>query len=85
MALATHVARLIRATDVIDIFADVMQTRGVPEHIRSKNGPEMIVKNLRRWRGHDNTVRPHGSLGYRPPVPETAYARPLIAEEHRAT
>ena len=37
------------ASDVIDIFADVMQTRGVPEHIRSDNGPEMIAKNLRRW------------------------------------
>jgi transposase InsO family protein len=35
--LAIHVARRIRATDVIDVFADVMQTRGVPEHIRSDN------------------------------------------------
>jgi len=49
--LAIHVARRIRATDVIDIFADVMQTRGVPEHIRSDNGPEMIARNLRRWLG----------------------------------
>jgi len=109
---------------VIDIFADIMQTRGVPEHIPSDNGPEMIAKNLRRWlarvgaksvyitpgspwengycesfngrlrdellngeifytlreaqvlierwRIHYNTVRPHGSLGYRPPAPETA-------------
>ena len=24
-----------------------------------------------RWRRHYNTVRPHGSLGSRPPVPET--------------
>lgn len=23
------------------------------------------------WRRHDNTVRPHSSLGYRPPAPET--------------
>jgi transposase InsO family protein len=49
--LAIHVARRIRATDVIDIFADVMQARGVPEHIRSDNRPEMIAKNLRRWLG----------------------------------
>ena len=24
-----------------------------------------------RWRIHDNTVRPHSSLGGQPPVPET--------------
>jgi len=33
------------------------------------------IKELRvlaeRWRTHYNTVRPHPSLGYRPPAPET--------------
>src|SRR3712207_6188221 len=31
------------------------------------------------WRDHYNRVRPHSSLGYRPPAPETlqAIARPL--------
>ena len=33
------------------------------------------MKELRvlaeRWRVHYNTVRPHSSLGYRPPAPET--------------
>ena len=24
------------------------------------------------WRRHYNTIRPHSSLGYRPPAPETA-------------
>jgi transposase InsO family protein len=32
------------------------------------------IKELRvlaeRWRKHYNTVRPHSSLGYRPPAPE---------------
>ena len=25
---------------------------------------------IEQWRVHDNTVRPHSSLGYRPPAPE---------------
>jgi transposase InsO family protein len=48
-SLAICPARRIRANDVIDIFADVMIERGVPEHIRSDNGPEMVAKSLRRW------------------------------------
>jgi putative transposase len=31
-----------------------------------------------RWRKHYNTVRPHSSLGYRPPAPET-YSLPQVA------
>ena len=34
---------------MIGIFADVMVERGVPEYIRSDNGPEMIAKVLRNW------------------------------------
>ncbi|MCZ4263082.1 transposase, partial [Limimaricola sp. G21655-S1] len=26
---------------------------------------------IERWRKHYNTVRPHSSLGYRPPAPES--------------
>ncbi len=26
---------------------------------------------IERWRQHYNTIRPHSSLGYRPPAPET--------------
>ena len=121
--LAIYVARRIRARDAIDVFADLMLVHGVPDHIRSDNGPEMIAKNLRRWlerlgtrtmyitpgspwengycesfngklrdellngelfytlreaqviierwRVFYNTLRPHSSLGYRPPAPET--------------
>ena len=30
---------------------------------------------IERWRQHYNTVRPHSSLGYRPPAPETVLAQ----------
>ena len=26
-----------------------METHGIPEHIRSDNGPEMVAKRLRQW------------------------------------
>ena len=109
---------------VIEALADVMVERGVPEHLRSDNGPQFVAKDLRqwllintgaktmyiedpalhgrtatvvsfnsklrdeflngeifyslkelrvlaeRWRVHYNTIRPHSSLGYRPPAPE---------------
>ena len=128
-ALAIYAARRIRAKDAIEVFADLMSVHGIPEHIRSDNGPEMIAKNLRRWlarlgtkaiyitpgspwengycesfngklrdellngeifytlreaqvlieqwRGQYNTIRPHSSLGYRPPAPETHYPEEL--------
>ena len=32
---------------VIEALADVMVSKGVPEHIRSDNGPEFVARNLR--------------------------------------
>jgi transposase InsO family protein len=107
---------------VIEVLADAMVMKGIPEHLRSDNGPEFVAKDLRqwltdtgartlyiepgspwengycesfnsklrdeflngeifysmkelrvlaeRWRVHYNTVRPHSSLGYKPPAPE---------------
>jgi len=34
---------------------------------------------IERWRVHYNTVRPHSSLGYRPPAPQTWAAEPVFA------
>ncbi len=31
---------------------------------------------IEQWRVHDNTVRPHSSLGYRPPAPEVVLMAP---------
>ncbi|MEO6965395.1 MAG: IS3 family transposase [Acidobacteriaceae bacterium] len=121
--LAIRVARRLRSHDVIDTLADAMVSHGIPEHVRSDNGPEFVARDLRKWlanagsktlyiepgspwengycesfnsklrdeflngeifyslkeaqvlaekwRVHYNTVRPHSSLGYRPPAPET--------------
>ena len=40
------------------------------------------------WRQHDNTVRPHSALGYRPPAPEARVWLPLarpLRLEHELT
>ncbi len=122
-ALAIRVARRLKASEVIDVLADLFLTRGTPSHIRSDNGPEFAATAVKawiagvgsktayiepgspwengyvesfngkfrdellacevfntlaeakvlieQWRVHYNTARPHSSLGYRPPAPET--------------
>ncbi len=45
--LAILVARRIGAQEVIKILAKVMLLRGIPEHIRSDNGPELTARVLR--------------------------------------
>jgi len=120
--LAMRVARRITSQDVIDQLFHLFIFRGVPEHIRSDNGPEFTAREIRKWlnrlgvktlfiepgspwengyiesfngklrdellnrevfttlteamvlieewRREYNQVRPHSSLGYRPPAPE---------------
>src|ERR1019366_9829601 len=38
-----------RRVKVIEALADVMVTRGVPQHLRSDNGPEAVARDLRKW------------------------------------
>ena len=47
--LAVRVARRINGPGVLETMAKVMLARGVPEHIRSDNGPEMTSKAVREW------------------------------------
>ncbi len=120
--LSIRLNRRLNSTDVIDVLSDLFILRGVPEHIRSDNGPEFVAKAVRKWihavgaktayiapgspwengyiesfnarlrdellngelfytlteariiieswRRHYNNVRPHSSLGYKPPAPE---------------
>jgi len=47
--LAIRVARRLGRYEVIEALADVMLLRGIPENIRSDNGPEFVAKELRQW------------------------------------
>jgi transposase InsO family protein len=47
--LAVHVAWSIRAVDVITVVEAAMERYGVPEHIRSDNGPEFIAYAIQDW------------------------------------
>ena len=120
--LAILVQRKITSQDVIDRLFELFIMKGIPEHIRSDNGPEFTAKAIRdwlntigvktlfiepgspwengyiesfngklrdelldreifttlaeakvlikQWRMEYNHIRPHSSLGYRPPAPE---------------
>ena len=48
-ALAIRVARRLKASDVIDVLADLFLTRGTPSHIRSDNGPEFAATAVKTW------------------------------------
>ena len=122
LANRIRINRKLKSSDVIDVLSDLFILRGVPEHVRSDNGPEFVAKAVQDWiaavgaktaciepgspwengytesfnarirdellngeifytlsetrvivessRRFDNTLRPHGSLGYRPPAPQ---------------
>jgi len=128
--LAIKTDRSHKAKDVIMILAHLFIIYGVPDYIRSDNGPEFTAKVVRKWleelgvktlfiepgspwengyiesfngtlrfellsgeifytvkeaevlvemwRKEYNQVRPHSSLGYRPPAPEAATPPPIM-------
>ena len=47
--LAIEVKRRITSQDVIDRLFHLFLFRGIPEHIRSDNGPEFTAKAVRKW------------------------------------
>ena len=49
--LAIRVSRQLKSIDVIDLLSDLFILRGVPEHIRSDNGPEFVAKAVQEWIG----------------------------------
>lgn len=47
--LAIDVGRRLTSDDVLERLTWLMVTRGVPDHIRSDNGPEFTAREVRRW------------------------------------
>jgi putative transposase len=47
--LAILIAHNIKSQDVIDLLFQLFILRGIPEHIRSDNGPEFTAKAVRKW------------------------------------
>jgi transposase InsO family protein len=41
--------RRIGSRQVIEVLADAMVEHGIPEHVRSDNGPEFVARGLRNW------------------------------------
>jgi transposase InsO family protein len=126
--LAIDVGRRMTSEHLLSRLAELMVYRGVPDHIRSDNGPEFAAHAVRdwlarvgvktlfiepgspwengycesfnsklrdellngeifytlreaqvltgMWRRHYNTLRPHSSLGYKPPAPQATLPFP---------
>jgi transposase InsO family protein len=49
VSVGIKVERKIRARDVIDKLYNLFIFRGIPEHIRSDNGPEFTARAVRKW------------------------------------
>lgn len=49
--LALKVNRTLRSEHVLELLAELFVERGVPEHIRSDNGPEFTASAVREWLG----------------------------------
>ena len=47
--LAMLVNRRITSVDVIEQLFQFFILKGIPEHIRSDNGPEFTAREIRRW------------------------------------
>ena len=47
--LAIRPERSLRSGDILNTLSEVMGERGVPQFIRSDNGPEFIAKEVQSW------------------------------------
>jgi hypothetical protein len=63
--LAIQVERTFRGADVMAVRDELAAIRGVPVHIRSDNGPELVLKVVCSWCAHAGT----GTLFIEPGAP----------------
>lgn len=49
--ITLDVSRGFKSADIIDRLSELFVMYGMPEHIRSDNGPEFIAKGIRQWLG----------------------------------
>ena len=47
--LAIRIDRKLNSTAVIDVLSDLFILRGVPQYVRSDNGPEFVAKAVQDW------------------------------------
>ena len=47
--LAIRVERQLQSKHVIEVLGELFLTHGVPDHIRSDNGPEFTAASVRQW------------------------------------
>ena len=47
--LAIRINRTLKSTDVIDVLSDLFIMRGIPIHVRSDDGSELIAQALSDW------------------------------------
>ncbi len=47
--LAIRIDRKLNSTAVIDVLSDLFILRGVPEYVRSDNGPEFVANAVQEW------------------------------------
>jgi putative transposase len=62
--LAIRPRRRLNSRNVIEVLADAMIERGIPEHIRSDNGPEFVAQTLRKWFAATGAKTPYIEPGY---------------------
>ena len=48
-SLVIEVRRRFSGAEVIEVLSDAMLIYGIPEYVRSDNGPEMTSKRVRNW------------------------------------
>ena len=48
-SLAIHVGRRVRGGEVVEILSELFWLRGLPEFIRSDNGPEFVSRRVKQW------------------------------------